>query len=184
MSGRSPAALGIDVTQSMKPNWNQNVGVPKLGWVLIAAAICLIAVVSLVNVDRSPQVTATAQSARLQAAPTTIQPPIVPIPSQANQSSFPPRSDLGTGSGQASAGEAVPGVGWLGFPPSSAPVLGPPSFTGKPEAKRPNSAGVMGTPVQGQMRVVSPSASDKMIVQLPRSTEMAGVVLLHGVPGP
>jgi hypothetical protein len=43
---------------------------------------------------------------------------------------------------------------------------------------------VMGTPVQGQMRVVPPSASDKMIIQIPRSTEMSGVVLLHGVPGP
>lgn len=168
----------------MKQGRNNNVGVSKLGWVLIAAVICLIAVVSLVKVDWSSQVAATASSERSQAAPTTIQPPILPIPSQANQSSFPPRSDLGSGLGQASAGAAVPSVGGLGFPPSSAPVLGPPSFTGKPEVKRPNSAGVMGTPVQGQMRVAPPSASDKMIVQFPRSTEMEGVVMLPGVPGP
>lgn len=166
----------------MKSVPSHHVGRPELRWVLVAAVICLLAVISLVKMARSPQVVEAAPSARLQAAPTAMAPATAPVTSQENTSSFPPRSDLCCGLGQ--GGETVPGVSMLGFPPSSAPVLGPPSLTRKPEAKQPNSVGMVGTPIQAQMQIVPPSVSDKMIIQLPRSTEMEGVVMLYGVPGP
>jgi len=184
ISGRLTATRVTDVAQYMKSMQNRNVEMPRLSLVLIAVVICFIAAVLLIEVGGAPQDEATIPVAGLQAAPTAMTPPIAPAPVQADNSWFPPRSDLGSRSWQASGDDAIPGVRLLGAPPASAPVSGPPSFTGKPGTEPRNPAGVTATPVEWQMRVEPPSATDKMIVQSPRSTEMAGVVMLHGVPGP